>query len=122
MYKSKFWLWCAERLGVRCGLAALSFEIEAKGFACLLASRVPPDSNLQALMAGMKEITSRPLATYSHEWTAVQQKIIPIAPTRIPTQASEDPLPGSCRSLAQSQVISKVQVVYFALMLYNRHR
>ena len=69
--------------------AALSFEIEARGFACLLASRTPLDRNLQALMARMKELTSWPLAGYSHEWTALQQKIVPITSTRIPAQAPQ---------------------------------
>jgi formylglycine-generating enzyme required for sulfatase activity len=40
-------------------------------------------------MAKMKEMTSRPLASYSHEWVVLQQKIVPIEPSRVSTQVPE---------------------------------
>jgi len=73
----------------RGALVVLSFDLEAKGFGALLASKTPPDSNLQALMAKMKELTAKPLASYSHEWAVLQQKIVPVAPTKVSTQAPE---------------------------------
>jgi formylglycine-generating enzyme required for sulfatase activity len=40
-------------------------------------------------MAKMKEMTGRPLASYSHEWIVLQQKIVPMVPSRVPAQAPE---------------------------------
>ena len=50
------------------GRIVLSFNIEAHGYGALLASRTAPDSTIQTLMTKMKELTTRPLASYSHEW------------------------------------------------------
>ena len=58
----------------------LSFSIEAKGYGALLATKAPGD-RLQALLSKMKQMTSAPLSSYSHEWKFLPQQIVPIPPT-----------------------------------------
>jgi len=71
------------------GKVVLSFAIEAHGYAALLAAKTAPDTAIQALMSKMKEMTAKPLASYSHEWTVLPQQIVPIAGTKSPS-ASPD--------------------------------
>jgi iron(II)-dependent oxidoreductase len=71
----------------RGGQIVLSFEIEAKGFGALLATKGEPDARIRDLMTKMKEMTKTPLASYSHEWTALHQQIVPIATTAVPQKA-----------------------------------
>jgi len=68
----------------------LSFSIEAHGYGALLATRNGPDANIQKLMAGMKELTVKPLAGYSHEWKVLAQQIVPIAVTKVPSSSPAD--------------------------------
>jgi iron(II)-dependent oxidoreductase len=63
------------------GRLILSFQIEAKGYAAVLATNVELDVSLQALLSKMKQMTSTPLASYSHEWKLLPQQIVPIQPT-----------------------------------------
>ena len=42
---------------------------------------------LQALLSKMKQMTSTPLASYSHEWKVLPQQIVPIKPTDAATSA-----------------------------------
>ena len=42
--------------------------IEAHGYGAVLASAGEPDSGIQKLMAKMKQMTAKPLSSYSHEW------------------------------------------------------
>ena len=71
------------------GKVVLSFAIEAHGYGALLAAKTAPDTAIQALMSKMKEMTAKPLASYSHEWTVLPQQIVPIAGTKSPS-ASPD--------------------------------
>jgi gamma-glutamyl hercynylcysteine S-oxide synthase len=71
------------------GKILLSFDLEAHGYGALLATKSSPDSTLQTLLAKMKEMTAKPLATYSHERQVLNQQIVSIAPTRPPTAAPE---------------------------------
>jgi iron(II)-dependent oxidoreductase len=66
----------------------LSFSIEAKGFGAVLATK-NPDDKLQSLLSKMKQMTSTPLASYSHEWKLLPQQIVPIPPTS-PATATPD--------------------------------
>jgi formylglycine-generating enzyme required for sulfatase activity len=66
------------------GKIVLSFDIEAHGYGALLATRTPPNAAMQALMSRMKEMTAKPLARYSHEWSVLPQQIVPIAATKPP--------------------------------------
>jgi len=63
----------------------LSFSIEAHGYGALLATKTAPEAAVQALMSKMKELTARPLASYSHEWTVLPQEVVPIAATKPPS-------------------------------------
>jgi iron(II)-dependent oxidoreductase len=72
------------------GRNVLSFPIEAHGYGAVLASNSAPDSDVQILMSKMKQLTSTPLATYSHQWTVLPQKIVPIAPTKPASTAPSD--------------------------------
>ena len=72
------------------GKSVLSFEIEAHGFGAILATNSEPDGKLQKLMVEMKQLTGKPLSSFSNEWKVVNQQIVPIASTR---EASEAP-PG----------------------------
>jgi iron(II)-dependent oxidoreductase len=60
----------------------LTFQIEAKGYGAILATNAAPDSRIQALIAMMKQLTATPLASYSHEWKVVPQRIVPIDATK----------------------------------------
>ncbi len=71
------------------GRTVLSFPIEAKGYAAILATAAAPDQKLLALMSKMKEMTATPLTGYSHEWKVVPQQIVPIAPTKAATDVPD---------------------------------
>lgn len=60
----------------------LSFSIEAHGYGALLAQRGPLDGNIQKLMSKMKELTAKPLVSYSREWKTLPQQIVPIVATK----------------------------------------
>ena len=68
------------------GKVMLSFAIEAHGYGALLATKTAPEEGIQALMSSMKEMSAKPLASYSHEWTVLPQQIVPIAATKPPSQ------------------------------------
>jgi len=72
------------------GRMVLSFNIEAHGYGALLASRSAPEAAIQTLMTKMKELTSTPLASYSHEWKVVPQQMVPIAATKPPASSPTD--------------------------------
>ncbi len=72
------------------GKVVLGFSIEAHGYGALLASRTAPESSSQTLMTKMKELTAKPLASYSHEWKVLPQQIVPIAATKPPASAPTD--------------------------------
>jgi gamma-glutamyl hercynylcysteine S-oxide synthase len=63
------------------GRQVLSFAIEAKGYVAILATNVEPYASLQALLSKMRQMTSTPLASYSHEWKFLPQEILTIQPT-----------------------------------------
>src|SRR6185369_7611563 len=72
------------------GRMVLSFNLEAHGYGALLASRSAPGASIQTLMTKMKELTSKPLASYSHEWKLVAQQMVPIASTKPPASSPTD--------------------------------
>ncbi len=72
------------------GRMVLSFNVEAHGYGALLASRSAPEAAIQTLMTKMKELTSTPLASYSHEWKVVPQQMVPIAATKPPASSPTD--------------------------------
>ena len=64
------------------GRSILAFPIEAYGYGAVLATASTPDASIQKLMAQMKQLTSQPLSSYSHEWRVLPQQIVPIAASR----------------------------------------
>jgi iron(II)-dependent oxidoreductase len=72
------------------GKIALSFRIEAHGYGALLATRTPPDTDIQSLLLKMKTMTAKPLASYSHEWNVLPQQIVPITGTKPPAAPPSD--------------------------------
>lgn len=72
------------------GHIVLSFTLEAHGYGAILASASPLDDKVRLLMQKMKELTTEPLTSYSHEWKVLPQKIVPIAATKpISTQPAD---------------------------------
>jgi len=64
------------------GKNILAFSIEAKGYGAILATKAAPDQKMQALMSKLKELTTKPLADFPHEWKVLPQQIIPIPATK----------------------------------------
>jgi len=62
--------------------AVLSFPMEAHGYGAVLAVRGEADAATLQLMAKMKAMTARPLASYSNEWKALRQHLVEIASTK----------------------------------------
>jgi len=69
------------------GKSVLSFPIEAKGYGAILGTRTPPDAAITALMTKMKSASATPLSSYSREWTSLPQHIVPIAATKVASNA-----------------------------------
>ena len=69
--------------------AVLSFKMEAHGFGAILATKEAPDSKMESLMARMKDMTARPLASYSDAWKTLPQELVAIEPTRPAAAAPE---------------------------------
>lgn len=64
------------------GRSVLSFSIESNGFAAVFATNSEPDAKMQKLMSAMKQMTAKPLASFSNKHGVLEQKIVPIAATR----------------------------------------
>jgi gamma-glutamyl hercynylcysteine S-oxide synthase len=64
--------------------AVLSFPLEAHGFGAILETAGQPDPSVRDLMARMKSITVRALASYSSEWKALPQRLVPVKRTKAP--------------------------------------
>jgi gamma-glutamyl hercynylcysteine S-oxide synthase len=67
----------------------LSFAIEAKGYAAILATHAAPDTKISALMTTMAALTDKPLASFSREWKPLPQHLVEIAATKIPSSPPE---------------------------------
>jgi formylglycine-generating enzyme required for sulfatase activity len=71
------------------GNAVLSFLTEANGYGAILAQPGEPDAKIRSLMTRMKELTAKPLASYSHEWKMLPQQLVDIPPTA-PARSAPD--------------------------------
>jgi len=69
--------------------AILSFDLEPHGYGAILAQSGEPDSGIRTLMARMHELTATPLASYSHEWHALPQKLVEIPATKAGSSAPD---------------------------------
>jgi formylglycine-generating enzyme required for sulfatase activity len=63
--------------------ANLQFKIEAHGFGAILMlpNGVTPSPKIHSLLAKMKALTQKPLASFDDTWTMLLQQIVPIAPS-----------------------------------------
>jgi len=61
------------------GKSVLSFSVEANGFGAILATNSATDPKFQKLMVEMKQITAKPLASFSAERDMLKQEIVAIA-------------------------------------------
>ncbi|WP_229668832.1 formylglycine-generating enzyme family protein [Edaphobacter acidisoli] len=67
----------------------LQFALEAHGYGAVLAVAGEPNAPIKELMTKMAQMTAKPLSDYSHEWTALPQKLVEIAPTQPATSTPE---------------------------------
>ena len=68
--------------------AVLSFDMESQGYGAILAVS-QPDGSLDPFLAGMRQITARPLREYSSVWKPLPQRLVEIAPAKASTGAPE---------------------------------
>jgi formylglycine-generating enzyme required for sulfatase activity len=68
-------------------IAVLSFSIEANGYGAVLATPKEPSDRVKDLMERMSAMTSKPLASFSHQWTVLTQKLVDIPATTPTAQA-----------------------------------
>ncbi len=64
------------------GKRVLRFAMEAKGYGAIFATAGEPPAKIRKLMAEMKQLTAKPLASFSSEWKVLTQEIVPIAATK----------------------------------------
>jgi formylglycine-generating enzyme required for sulfatase activity len=63
------------------GKSVLSFSMETNGFGAIFATNSEPDAKIQELMSEMKQMTVKPLSSFSNERKVLNQEIVPIAAT-----------------------------------------
>jgi formylglycine-generating enzyme required for sulfatase activity len=68
----------------------LNFDIEAKGYGAVLATKNGLDPHLQTLMTKMQTMTAKPIAAYSNEWKVLPQQLVAVAATKTPSSAPEN--------------------------------
>ena len=71
------------------GKVVLNFSLEGHGYGAVLLTQNTPDATVRSLMAKMKELTARSLASYPHEWNFLPQQIVPIAASKATSQAPD---------------------------------
>jgi gamma-glutamyl hercynylcysteine S-oxide synthase len=62
--------------------AVLGFALEAHGYGAILATPGEPSEQINTLMQRMAAMTSKPLASFSHDPAILPQQIVEIAPTK----------------------------------------
>jgi iron(II)-dependent oxidoreductase len=63
------------------GYFFLNFPIEAHGFGAILATANEPNDAPKKLLPQMKQLSARPLSSYSTDWTFASQKMVPAEKT-----------------------------------------
>jgi gamma-glutamyl hercynylcysteine S-oxide synthase len=69
--------------------SVLLFDIEAHGYAAILATLDTPNQATEQMMLRMKQMTAEPLSSFSHEWKPVPQQLVDIARTPMSSASSE---------------------------------
>ncbi|MGC2657743.1 MAG: formylglycine-generating enzyme family protein, partial [Bryobacteraceae bacterium] len=72
-------------------LNVLSFALEAHGLGAVLATTGESRSEMQSLLASMRQMTAQPLASYSRDWKTLPQKAVEIESTK-PAQSAPEGL------------------------------
>ncbi len=67
--------------------AILNFNIKSKGLGSILAVKGSPDHSIVKLMATMKQLTAKPLKSYSNKWKVLPQQLVAIKDVKPPAQA-----------------------------------
>ena len=62
--------------------SVLSFDTEAHGYGAILAISGEPDAQAKELMAKMKQMTTKPLSSFSHAWEPLPQQMVEIPPSK----------------------------------------
>jgi len=62
----------------------LTFPLEANGFGAVLAT-LSINAELEALLHKMQALSAKPLNSFSHQWVALPQELMPITTTKPPT-------------------------------------
>jgi len=90
--------------GIEAQSAVLSFDIEANSYGAILATPTEPGDDLKALMQRMAAMTAKPLGSYLHQPSVLQQSIVEISPTKPATEA-----PSGMIAITGGQFLFKVQ-------------
>ncbi len=69
--------------------AVLSFPIEARGYGAIFATPSEPDATIRQTLDKMKELTAKPLSSFSNEWQKTLQRIVDIPATK-PARTAPD--------------------------------
>jgi iron(II)-dependent oxidoreductase len=69
--------------------SVLEFATEAHGYGAVLATAGTPDAHMQERLSKMKQLTEKPLASYSHEWKPLTQQLVETPPTQLSASAPE---------------------------------
>ena len=67
----------------------IELALEPDGYGAVLETSQATDAKLSKLLGIMKQLSQKPLSSYSHEWKTLPQMIVPIAPT---SAAEQEPL------------------------------
>jgi len=83
MHYYDLWHGVELRPSVQGGEAALSFDLEGRGFGAVVSTDASPVAGpLRDVLAFMADRSKRALSTYSREWKAVPQTMVEINPTK----------------------------------------
>jgi len=66
------------------GAQGVSFDIEADGYGCVLATKGPASPMYQDFLATMAELTKEPLYSLDGVWKYLPQTMVDIPPTKVP--------------------------------------
>jgi formylglycine-generating enzyme required for sulfatase activity len=82
----------------------LSFPLEAKSYGSLLAAKTDPDPPLRELMARMKAMSEKPLASFSDAWKVLPQQIVEVKASARPSGTPADMI-----KIPEAEFLFKVQ-------------
>ena len=85
------------------GKLTLSFDIEARGYGAIFASKGAPPPAVAHLMDQMKAMTSKPLAGLSNQWTVLPQRIEAMHPT-----SSDSAVPTDMIKIPEAEFLFEV--------------